>query len=336
MPAEYEPGPPPPRPLRIAVLGTAHPHLTDHLRALAGRAEVVSVLPGRYPGPDPGRHPGGPALPSALAGVPPAADPAAAVARADAALVCSTTAEHAELLAAAAAAGLPVLVEKPLAANATETAALARAAAATGPGPTVAMFLRCAPVLRRARELLRDRRLGRLVAADAWFTHPGFLDGLFADMAWMLEPSWGGGSAFADLGIHLVDLLRWLRPTARIRVRAASLRPLPGRRPGDIGGTALVEWGSVPAALHAGWASRPGGVRLRLEGTCGTLQVQGDELTFAGSTGVLTERHPAPAAGDAMTAFLASLAGETVWQPPSTADVVGCARVLDSVARHAA
>ncbi|WP_406439911.1 Gfo/Idh/MocA family oxidoreductase [Streptomyces sp. NBC_00631] len=325
MSADCAPDPGPPRP-RLAVLGTAHPHLGDHLRALAGRAEVVAVHEGRRPGGGSGPHPG-------LRGVPVVPDAAAALAGAQLALVCATTAEHSELLTAVARAGLPALVEKPLAVGLAETRELAERLTAAGTAVTTAMFLRQAPALRRARSLVADGRLGRLVACDAWFTHPGLLDGRFTGTgaAWMRDARWGARGAFADLGVHLVDLLRWLRPEAGLRVRGAVRHPPPAGLPDDAGGTALLEWGGVPAALHAGWMSRPGGVRLRLEGTLGTLQVAGGELTLATADGTLTEVHRPPAAGDAMTAFLTG-AGE----PAGPADAVACARVLEEIAEAAA
>lgn len=316
----------------MAILGTAHPHLADHLRVLAGHAEVCAVHPGRYPtGTSRRLH--------ELRDVPVVADAAAALADAEFALVCSTTAEHRELIATAVRAGTPVLVEKPLAATATEAAASAHLVATAGGRVAVAMFLRCAPALRRAGEFLAEGRLGELVAGDAWFTHPGLLDGFFADAGamWMLEPSWGGGSAFADLGVHLVDLLRWLRPEAPLRVRGALLRPLPAGGPGDAGGTALVEWGTVPMALHAGWTSRSGGVRLRLEGTRGTLQVDGGHLVLAAEEGMLIEAHRPPAAGDAATAFLAGRqrtpeGRRDAERLPGPDDAVECAGVLEAIA----
>lgn len=236
----------------MAILGTAHPHLADHLRVLAGHAEVCAVHPGRYPtGASRRLH--------ELRDVPVAADAAAALVDAEFALVCSTTAEHRELIATAVRAGTPVLVEKPLAATATEAAASAHLVATAGGRVAVAMFLRCAPALRRAGEFLAEGRLGELVARDALFTHPGLLDGFFADAGamWMLEPSWGGGSAFADLVVHLVDLLRWPRPEVPLRVRGALLRP-PGGWAGGCRGhrTPGVGHGSHGSARRVGVSCR--------------------------------------------------------------------------------
>ena len=280
----------------------------------------------------PGRYPAGTSLgPAAPPGVPVVTDPAGAVAHADLALICSTTAEHPELAAVVARAGLPVLLEKPLAATAAEAEELAGTLTAAGTPVAVAKFLRGAPGLRRAKELLTEGRLGRLVACDAWFTHPGLQDGLFTGTAaWMLSPAWGGRGALADLGVHLVDLLNWLRPGAPLRVRAADLSPLPAGGPGDAGGTALLEWGSVPAALHAGWTSYPGGIRLHIEGTRGTLCVDGGDLTLTTVAGTLAESHRSPAAGDATAAFLSDPG-----VPAGLADAVACARVLEAVAEAA-
>ncbi|MCH0558136.1 Gfo/Idh/MocA family protein [Streptomyces sp. MUM 16J] len=315
-----------PRRPRAAILGTAHPHLGNHLRALAGRAEVCAVYQGRYPASASLDH-------TRLRGVPVVTDAASALVHADLALICSTTAEHPELGAVVAQAGLPVLMEKPLAADAAEAEELAGRLTAAGIPAAMAMFLRHAPVLRRARRLLTDGRLGRLIACDARFTHPGLLERYFTGTtaAWMLSPSWGGRGAFADLGVHLVDLLRWLRPDTPIRVRAAVLSPLPAGGAGDAGGTALLEWGPVPATLHTGWTSCPGGIRLVLEGTRGTLHVNGGHLVLTTAKGSFAESHRPPAAGDATTAFLSN-PGELA----GLHDAVACARVLEAVGEAAA
>jgi predicted dehydrogenase len=296
----------------VAVLGTAHPHLADHLRAIADHAEVAAVHPGRW-------RP-----------VSPRQDPAAAVADADAAVICSTTAEHAELLAVSTRAGLPTLVEKPLATGPAEALALARAAGGTA--VSVAMFLRCAAVLRRARDLLAAGALGELVAADAWFTHAGLLDGLFdGPAAWMLDPAWGPVGAMADLGVHLVDLLRWLRPHAPLRVRSTVLRRLPHGLPGDAGGTALLDWGGVPAALHTAWDCPAGGVRLRLAGTAAVLRTDGGRLLLTGRRERPAEAHGAPDAADASASFLAALCHGPGHPLPGADDAAVCARLMEEV-----
>ncbi|MQY27470.1 Gfo/Idh/MocA family protein [Nocardia aurantia] len=280
------------RPLRIALLGTEHVHTADHRAAVTAcpDAELCHTLD-----------------------------------EADAAVICSTTARHGEWLRIAATANLPVLVEKPLAASLAETTALT---ASVGSGAAVvAMFLRCAPALHRVRSVLATGALGEIVGARLSFGHPGLPDGMFeGTAAWMLDPARGGIGAFADLGIHLIDLLLWLRPDAPIAVRDARFR-MPAGMAVDSSGVAVCDWGAVPVTLAAGWTTRPGGLRLRVDGTRDRLVLR-DGLLAVGPD---VERHAPQAAGDATRAFLAGLRGRSMWRPPTAADVLTCASVLEGV-----
>ncbi|MFF8729291.1 Gfo/Idh/MocA family protein [Streptomyces sp. NPDC015171] len=291
--------------LRLAVLGTDHVHLPDYLDVLAAdpRAALAAVYSGRR---------------SPVAGVRPALSAAEALAGADAAVVVSTTARHAELLRDIVAARVPALVEKPLAASAAETGRLAALLAAAEQPVTTAMFLRCAPELRHVRALLAERALGELAGVHLRFTHPGLLDGAFTGAAgWMLEERHGAAGAFADLAVHLVDLLGWWDPSAGLRVRGASYLCRPGSAL-NAGGAAVLSWGGVPVTLQAGWTSRPGGMLLHIEGTRESVTVE-----------------PRLRAGAALEAFLGQLTGEVRWEPPTAREIVRAARVLDAVDRAA-
>ncbi|MEV7780204.1 Gfo/Idh/MocA family oxidoreductase [Kitasatospora sp. NPDC088351] len=308
--------------VRLAVLGTAHVHLADHLDVVAADRHTELAAVHRGSGPWPPR----------LAGVRPAtADEA--LAGADAALVASTTAEHGPLLRRVAAAGLPVLVEKPLAGSAAQTAELLAVLASGGRPATTAMFLRCAPAFGRLRALLAARAFGELASVEAGFSHPGLPDGLFDGPAgWMLDAAHGPAGAFADLAVHLVDLLGWLAPGAGLRVLGAVLRHRPGLA-ADVGGAALLSWGGVPVSVRAGWASRPGGVSVRVEGERGTARVDGGRLTLTGA-GERVEEYPPPRAGAALEGFLAGLRGERRWAAPTCAEILRGARVMDAIGRR--
>lgn len=295
-----------PRP-RIAVLGTDHVHLSDYLAVMGRDSRAIPVVAGAEE------------------------DPRAALQGADAAVICSTTAQHAPLLGLVVDAGLPALVEKPLAATARETADLLTLAGRSPAPVTTAMFLRCAPALRRVRELVLDGELGQLVGADLGFSHPGLLDGLFEGCAaWMTDPDRGGSGGFADLGIHLLDLLRWLRPDAALQAHGAAVRAHPGLAV-DAGGTAVLDWGGIPAALCTSWTSRPGGLRLQMEGTAGTVDVRDGELRIAIGTHRRTERYAPPSAGEALVAFLAQLRGEASWEAPTAEDISACTEALEAL-----
>lgn len=285
-------------PLRVAVLGYDHPHTPDHLAAIAAEndAEVCRDL-----------------------------------GRADAVVICSTTAEHPRLVRSALRSGLPTLIEKPLANSVTAVAELAKM---IGLAPaTTAMFLRCAPAVRRTRSLLDAGTLGEIVSAELLFSHSGLPDRVFdGRAAWMLDPAQGGTGAVADLGIHLIDLLLWLRPDAPITVHGSHLR----RRPDvavDVGGAVLLDWDRASVTLRVGWDCRPGRFTVHLEGTQGSLTLHDGVLI--GPDGDI-EYHSRPSAGAVTTAFLAQLRGETPWQPPTVEEMLTCASILDRVAHCAA
>lgn len=101
--------------------------------------------------------------------------------------------------------GLPVLVEKPVAGTVDDARRLAEAQAARGVPVLVGHHRRHNPILQRARQLIQEGRLGRVVAAQAMAT---FLkpDAYF-EAAWRRQP--GGGPVLINL-IHDIDMLCFL------------------------------------------------------------------------------------------------------------------------------
>src|SRR4051794_20386702 len=97
-------------PIDIALLGCAHPHVSDVLGVIASEPDVRLVAAWDQ---DPG------AIPAAVRGM--AVERAdAAIGRANAVVVCAPTDQRPALVVTAARAGAPVLVEKPLALTARE------------------------------------------------------------------------------------------------------------------------------------------------------------------------------------------------------------------------
>lgn len=102
-------------------------------------------------------------------------------------------------------AGVPVLVEKPVADSVAAAQALVEAQAETGLPVLVGHHRRHNPIVRQARALVAAGGLGRLVAVNALFLirKP---DAYF-DVAWRREP--GGGPLLINL-IHDIDTLRYV------------------------------------------------------------------------------------------------------------------------------
>src|SRR5436305_6755066 len=120
---------------------------------------------------------------------------------------CTPNDMHAEVNAAALAAGKHVLSEKPLAIDSTQTAALARQAAAARGISGVCFNYRHYPLVAQARMMITAQDLGAV-----HLVHGGYLQDwlLFPDdWNWRLDPSRAGASrAVADIGSHWLDLVQ--------------------------------------------------------------------------------------------------------------------------------
>jgi predicted dehydrogenase len=103
------------------------------------------------------------------------------------------------------AAGVPVLVEKPLATESTAGKQLVDAAAAAGVHLLTGHHRRHNPLIRGAKEEIEAGSIGEIVSVNAmtWFYKP---DGYF-DVEWRRKP--GGGPVFINL-IHDIDILHYL------------------------------------------------------------------------------------------------------------------------------
>jgi predicted dehydrogenase len=119
---------------------------------------------------------------------------------------------------AAAAAGKHVLCEKPLAMTSADAARMVEAADATGVILMEAFMYRHHPSWVAARSLLREGRIGRLVAVQSWFSY--FND----DPANIRNIVSAGGGALYDIGCYCVNLSRMLFEAEPERVEGAIIR----------------------------------------------------------------------------------------------------------------
>ena len=125
--------------------------------------------------------------------------------RPDAAIVATPNVLHVPVALDCVASGVPVLVEKPIADTVEDARRLSEAAQAVGVPLIVGHQRRHNPIIRRARQLIRDGVLGRLVSAAvlATFLKPD----RYFDTTWRCQP--GGGPVLINL-IHEIDMLRFL------------------------------------------------------------------------------------------------------------------------------
>ena len=116
---------------------------------------------------------------------------------------------HQSVLLEAIAAGKHVYCEKPLAMNGTEARDIVNAAAKTHVQVGMTFNYRFVPALLRAHELIREGALGKIYRFQTEYLHTGY-ENSERPLSWRLEHEKSGGGALADLGAHVIDLMRYL------------------------------------------------------------------------------------------------------------------------------
>jgi predicted dehydrogenase len=281
--------------MRVGIIGTAHPHVRDHLEVIAGderwslagiyESNVVSTV--TYP-----RE----AVCRTIDEV---------ISRSDVLVVDTETDFHATILMQLVANGKPIFMEKPLGVTAAESAQIARSVRLSGLPFSTGLLLRFQPTTIAVKEALTRGDLGTVVSVDLRFGHPGYLTGWFdRECAWMLDPALAGLHGFGDIGLHLLDMLTWLDPARELEV-IASWMPATGVK---AHGSGLLAWGNAPVTIASGWASNPGGFFVTIEGTQGTARIEGGhcEILRPGQEPVIVDAGP-PRAGIALQQFLQHL-----------------------------
>jgi predicted dehydrogenase len=190
----------------------------------------------------------------------------------DAVLVATPNHTHREPVLRALAAGRAVFVEKPMALDPADCAAMTAAAESAGVPLVVGHILRTLPAVRRIRELLDAGELGDVVAARGSLARWMESD---ADVAgwWKRDPALTGGELKHE--IHVLDLLCWLLgdPSDVVGASTAGVTELVLRYPGCL---ATYELSTVHR--RASWG-------LVVHGTAGTAALD----LRAGTLTVLTE-----------------------------------------------
>jgi predicted dehydrogenase len=128
----------------------------------------------------------------------------------DAVSLATPTNVHLPLTMAALERGAAVLCEKPLAMNRDDAAAMLEKAEAGGVVHVTAFNFRFIPAFFRMKELLEEGYVGdRILHAEAnWLT--GSRGDPEAPFGWRHQKEVAGFGAMGDVGVHLVDLVRWM------------------------------------------------------------------------------------------------------------------------------
>lgn len=144
----------------------------------------------------------------------------------DAVSVCTWNAAHAPCTIMALNAGKHVLCEKPMAMNVEEAEAMKEAAERNGKLLMIGFVRRFGADCRAVKELVENGRLGEIYYAKAQYLRRNGNPG-----GWFGNKAMSGGGPLIDLGVHSIDLVRYLMGRKKVTsVYGATFEKL-GNRP---------------------------------------------------------------------------------------------------------
>ncbi|QDT00406.1 1,5-anhydro-D-fructose reductase [Adhaeretor mobilis] len=126
----------------------------------------------------------------------------------DAVYIATPVFLHAPQAIAALRAGKHVLVEKPMALDASEAEAMNVAAKQAGRRLSVAYYRRFWPTFQRVHSMLEQGDFGQIVLARVAL-HSWYAPSPNDSNAWRVRPEYSGGGVLSDVGSHRLDLLAW-------------------------------------------------------------------------------------------------------------------------------
>ena len=116
---------------------------------------------------------------------------------------------HCEMAVAAAKAGKHVICEKPLANTVAEAEKMVEAVEKAGVKNMVAYNYRRVPAIVYAKQLIDEKKLGKLFHFRATYLQSWIVDPSFP-LVWRLEKDKAGSGALGDIGSHIIDLAHFL------------------------------------------------------------------------------------------------------------------------------
>jgi predicted dehydrogenase len=253
-------------PLRVGVLSFAHGHAESYAAQLSALPAHEAVFAGVWD--DDGERG---ARAAARHGVPVLASPDALLDACDAVVVCSENAHHRAWVGRAAAAGVHVLCEKPLATTPDDARAMVDACEGAGVQLMTAFPCRFSPAFERLRDAVYGGELGDVLAVRG--TNRGRCPG-----GWFTDKALSGGGAVMDHTVHVADLLRVLLRAEPAEVYCEADNRLLHGDFDDTGFLTITFENGVFTTLDASW-SRPqtfptwGDVTLGVTGTRGVMEM---------------------------------------------------------------
>lgn len=187
--------------------------------------------------------------------------------------ICAPNSLHRDIAVAAAEAGKPFWIEKPVGLDAGQTAEVVAAAEKAGVVTCVGFNYRHTPAVQRLRDLIAGGELGRVTGMRCVFLNGQAADPRVA-LSWRYQRELAGSGVLGDLLSHVADLVAYVAGSRVEEVSAATAivhpkRPIPTGAGShfDVVDDPDAELGDVENEDHALVLARFAG------GAIGTLEV---------------------------------------------------------------
>ena len=259
----------------VALLGAAHIHTPAFVKKLTERQDVKVKYVWDHDRPRAEKNAA--ALGAAVSDL----DTILADSAVRAAIVCSETDRHEDLVLAAVRGGRHVFVEKPLGLGKADAFRMAKAIEKAGVIFQTGYMRRGDPVHLFLKEQIAKGHFGRITRVRVSVCHAGSLKGWFdTDWRWMADPAQAGVGAFGDLGTHGLDALLWW--FGEVTACTGQLSVVTIRYGNcDETGEALIRFRSgVIATLAAAWVDVADPVTIQISGTEGQAALINGQLFY--------------------------------------------------------
>ena len=197
----------------------------------------------------------------------------------DAVSVCTPNFLHCRMAVDSSKALKHVIVEKPMATSMQEVKRMVGAAKKARKVLMVEQPQRFRPAHEVAQEVIARGAIGRVVHAIGRFGHGG-PEGWAPDSKWFFNEKQAFGGAMADLGVHLIDLMRFIVPTPIVEVSGMMATVTRRMKLEDLGALNLRYKGGALGQACASWNLKPGGMRIEVSGTKGMMVLDHGEVVL--------------------------------------------------------
>jgi UDP-N-acetylglucosamine 3-dehydrogenase len=195
--------------------------------------------------------------------------------RADAVYIAAPNNLHAAFTVMAAEAGLHVLCEKPMARNLAEAQQMASACRKNNVKLMIGHMMRFNPCHYWAKDFLKSGGLGKVIEARGKFGFHLPTAYPLSTSPWHLDPEDAGGGSLLSVGIHVVDLLRFILGQ-EVRQVTSLMETRTYRFPMDWESSTVLRFeGGAIATVLSSFENLCGPNDLEICGTDGLMRISG-------------------------------------------------------------